>query len=112
MDKPKLGNLIAAKSALDSLAASKLKGTVAYLVAKNINLVNQELQNFDVGRKAIMFRHSIQDGQTNIPVAAKAEFDELLGTEVQAEFVPIAPADLPEISPEDVMKMMWLICAD
>jgi hypothetical protein len=34
MDKPKLGNLIAAKDVLNQLADSKLRGTAAYLVAR------------------------------------------------------------------------------
>jgi hypothetical protein len=70
------------------------------------------LQNFDTGRRAILFRHNIQEGQQVISEAATAEFNELLNMVVQADFLPIPPQDLPDMTPADMMKVMWMICSD
>lgn len=109
----KLGDLLMAKPVLDELMRQRLNGRMAYQMAKNTRLIDNELLAVEAGRRAIFERFSA-DGRT-IPddklAEANGEFDELIQQEVDLDLYTLTPEDLAAftLTPEHVNLIMFLV---
>jgi len=112
-------DLLLAKPVLQRLNNEKMPAKLAYAMAKNFRLVNQELEDFEKARKKMLEDNYEFDEKNNkyiIPPEKEAEaqkmFDELINATVQ--FIPYQIPefwlfDQLQLTPGEVMAIEWML---
>lgn len=115
--KFKLGELYNVTRGLNELMAIKMPAKAAYRVAKIVRVVNPELTEIEKQRVELVKKHGVADDKGNINVPEDklpvftAEFQELLGQEVELDIQPVTE-DLLEgvtIAPNLLMALSKFI---
>lgn len=112
-------DLLIAQPVLQRLNNEKMPAKLAYAMAKNFRLVNQELEDFEKARTKMLednFEKSEDGSRFVIPPEREAEaqkmFDELINTEVDLKVYEIPSewmTDQLMLTPGEAMAIEWLI---
>ena len=115
----KLRELLVAQPALQELNRRKMPVKLAYAMAKNFRLVNQELEDYEKARVKMLQDNWKVNPETNkyeIPpeddAKATVMFDELLDEQVDLPTVikvTLTQLEGMELSPGEVEAISWMI---
>jgi hypothetical protein len=117
----KLIDLINAQPTLARLANERMPAKLAYAIAKNLRMVNQELGDYDKARLALLDvfgKLNPETKQYDIPPEKKdqadAEYAELVQTEVKFSPHQINVETLGDlfVTPGELAVLYWMISDD
>jgi len=111
-----LGELVQAEEALQRLIEVKLPAKQAYHVAKLVRLIKAETQHYHAQREEAIrdLGDATADGlEVRVPPDKMPEFlkrlNELFSVETRIDWPPLALADLPDITPGDLLRLGSLV---
>lgn len=112
----KLGQLLNSVEALQRLGQMKMPAKAAYGVARNLRMIDVELELFNEARKQLVERYQCINEETNaIEIKDQAgldrEYRELVETEIdyQPHTIRLELLDSVELTPSDLAILFWLI---
>lgn len=115
----KLSELVNSVEALQRLGQTKMAAKVAYAVAKNLRMIDAELEVFNETRSGLLERYRTLNEETKAyeikdQAGLDREYKELLGTETGFTPLRIRLDTLGEVdvTPSDMATLMWLIIED
>ena len=111
-----LGKIINSKEVLIKIGNSSAYDAVtAYTVARNISLLNIELETFDKSRIELIKKYGEEqdDGNTSVLKDKIPEYNrelsELLNLEIEINITMINPEKLTGLTPFDMMAIDWML---
>lgn len=84
----KIKDIIQMQSALASLMAKKMPVKLSYAIAKNLKMINREMEDFEEARVKLLREHWALDPKTNkynIPDEDKPKWDEMYKELIEME---------------------------
>lgn len=114
----KILDLLEAQPVMQRLVSQKMPAKLAYAIAKNIKLVNDELEIFDSTRVKLLAENWEIDENTQqykIPDEDKPKwkkmYDELISEEVKLDIYMIDASMLEglEMTPGEVLAIGWML---
>ena len=112
--KVKLAVVVSASEAMGRLASQAMPASTSFRIAKNLKVVQSELESYDETRKKLIEKHG-KDGEISPDSKNWEKFidemNELLGTEIDLKIDKIKQSTLSkvEVSPADLLSVDFLI---
>jgi hypothetical protein len=114
--KLKISELLNSTAILDKLMSEQFDdGLIAYKLARNIKLIDNELIHYEAARKALLEKHGEKnkDNKLEVPVPKRDEFtkqlNEILAQEIDINILTINPEKLSCHSPLEFLSIEWML---
>lgn len=112
----KLRELVDSLEALQRLSQTKMTAKLAYVISKNLRMVNVEMDAFNAARKGLLERYGTlkPDGLSydiHDQPGLDREYKELLDIEIEFKphLIKLDTLDGLELTPGDLAVLFWMI---